>query len=58
MIYKDGKEVTSLFRGNQAIATVYRGALVVWQAVRSCFGRGMWINEKPWNSEDGWKNND
>lgn len=57
MIYKDGKEVSSIFKGDSAIAEVYKGAVLVWQAIRSCFGKGFWINDKPWNNEDGWKNN-
>lgn len=28
----------------------------VWEFIRSCFGRGFWANEKPWNNADGWKN--
>ena len=25
--------------------------------VRSCFGRGFWINALPWIDREGWKNN-
>lgn len=57
MIYKDGKETAYIFKGDKAIAEVYKGAVLVWQAIRSCFGKGFWINDKPWNNEDGWKNN-
>lgn len=57
MIYKGGKEVASIFKGSKAIAEVYKGAMLVWQAIRSCFGKGFWRNDKPWNSEDGWENN-
>lgn len=32
----------------------YLGDLV-WQAVRSCFGSGLWISEKPWISDEAWK---
>lgn len=57
MIYKEGKEITKIFKSNKEISYVYKGALLVWQAVRSCFGSGFWVNEKPWLSEEGWRNN-
>lgn len=56
MIYKNGKEITSIHIGGKAVTTVYKGAKLVWQAVRSCFGIGYWVNEKPWLNEEGWKN--
>lgn len=39
------------------IGAIYKGSKLVWQAIRSCFGKGFWNNEKPWNNEEGWKNN-
>lgn len=56
MIYKNGKELSALYIGSRAIAAVYYGAKVVWEAVASCFGSGMWINDRPWNNADGWSN--
>ena len=38
------------------ITVVYRYGKIIWQAIASCFGRGYWINEKPWVNSDGWKN--
>lgn len=57
MIYKGDTEVSAIYKGNRVIVEVYKGAVLVWQAIRSCFGRGFWINDKPWNNDDGWKNN-
>lgn len=34
---------------------VYHGALLVWQAIRSCFGTGAWIQDRPWLDTDAWK---
>lgn len=58
MIYKDGKEIVSVFKDNKAISVIYKGTLMVWEAIRSCFGKGFWINRYGWSNEDGWKNND
>jgi len=41
--------------GNRAINTIYIGANVVWQGIRSCFGSGHWEDERPWDDSDGWK---
>ena len=56
MIRIAGKEVSALYIGQKAIQAVYKGAVLVWQAIRSCFGSGWWDNEKPWIDEDAWDN--
>jgi hypothetical protein len=38
------------------IQTVYHAGYVIWQAIKSCFGSGWWVNEKPWMNNEGWKN--
>lgn len=40
----------------QVVQEIYKGARLVWTAIRSCFGAGFWINEKPWLNEEAWKN--
>ena len=39
----------------QIVLAVYKGALKVWESVRSCFGSGMWILDKPWLYSEGWR---
>ena len=41
--------------GNRLVNTIYIGANVVWQGIRSCFGSGHWEDERPWDDSDGWK---
>lgn len=56
MIYRGENEVTDIRVGGKVIASVRKGVHLVWEAIRSCFGKGFWINDKPWNNNDGWKN--
>ncbi len=54
------KEMTARYkvRPNGEIWSVqemYRGDSLVWQAIRSCFGSGAWIGERPWLGDDPWK---
>lgn len=56
MIYINGKEVSLVYYGEKAISKVMKGSRLVWQAIRSCFGAGYWVNEKPWIDNEGWKN--
>lgn len=56
MICKNGKGIVSIFRDGRAISAVYKGTKLVWQAIRSCFGSGFWVNVKPWLDNEGWKN--
>lgn len=55
MLFKQGKEITNIFKGKVAIAAIYRGAQLVWEAINSCFGKGFWVNIKPWSNIDAWK---
>lgn len=42
---------------SRPLAAVYHGLRIVWIAVRSCFGSGVWIDEKPWIDDEFWKDN-
>ena len=50
------KNVTTIYKGRRHFAAVYQGAKLIWQYVRSCFGRGYWINDKAWSNDNGWAN--
>lgn len=56
MIRKGGKEISGIYFAGKAISAMYNGAVLVWEAVKSCFGKGFWINDKPWINDDSWKN--
>ena len=56
-IVKSGYGTAAIRYGTQVIQAVYYGVHLVWQSVRSCFGSGVWITEKPWLDEETWKNN-
>lgn len=56
MISKNNNEQILLYYGSKVITTVYKGLVLIWQAIKSCFGNGYWDNTKPWDNEDGWSN--
>ena len=56
MLHINNKEITSIYYNNKPIQAVYYGAQLVWQAIRSCFGTGIWVSKKPWIDKDKWKN--
>ena len=56
MIQHNGRDIYAIHAGGKAIAVVYRGAVIVWQAIRSCFGKGFWVNAKGWINEEPWRN--
>lgn len=55
MIIINGKLISAIRYGEIALSAVYKGATLVWQAVRSCFGSGRWIKDKPWLGKEGWR---
>lgn len=57
MIHKSKKEIVAFYKQGKLIQARYKGTRLVWQGVRSCFGSGLWFNDKPWLNEEAWKNN-
>ena len=55
MIYKDGKKIAAVYFGSKVIQAIYCGAVLVWQAISSCFGAGRWMNTSAWSNTEGWK---
>ncbi len=51
----DKKEITQVTANRRIISEIWHGAELIWQAIRSCFGSGMWISEKPWTYNEGWR---
>ena len=56
MIYINKKELESLFLHNIVISQIYKGTIIIWEAIKSCFGAGFWKNDAPWSNNEGWKN--
>jgi len=56
MIRINGHDISSVRVGTKVVSAIYLGAVLVWQAIRSCFGSGYWINISPWKEDEGWKN--
>ena len=59
--YKNGqqKEITSISKYPHVVTAVYHvrnGLHLVWELIKSCFGRGYWVNSAPYVNNDAWKN--
>lgn len=58
-IYIDNKDIVAVTVAKKTIIAIYTatltGAKLVWEAIRSCFGSGVWIPKKPWLGKEGWK---
>lgn len=73
MIYRNGKLITEVHQNikefidqiqqlvQKDIGAIYKGYQLVWvtvyNAIKSCYGSGTWIQDKPWLDNDFWKNN-
>ena len=71
MIFKGGNLILQVQRSiidsktgksvQKNIGAIYQGTKLVWRtiynAIKSCFGSGTWLGDKPWLGDDAWKNN-
>lgn len=73
MIYRNGKLITEVHQNikefidqiqqlvQKDVGAIYKGSQLVWvtvyNAIKSCYGSGTWIQDKPWLDNDFWKNN-
>lgn len=55
-IFRYQRELQARYHGLRPIERVYRGTQLIWEAIRSCFGSGVWKGERPWLGNDAWKN--
>lgn len=56
MIYYNDKLADPIYYNDQVVALVYCNGRLVYTAIHSCFGKGYWINDKPWSNTDAYKN--
>ena len=56
MIFLDEKEISVIEYNDRVLSFIYRKGILVWQAIRSCFGAGFWVNSNPWFNNEPYKN--
>lgn len=52
----NGKYVESQMINGKMVQEMWLNGQLIWQGIRSCFGGGLWLNDKPWLNDDAWKN--
>lgn len=55
MIFNNSKQIDSIKHRNTNIVFIYHLSSLVYQYLRSCFGRGYWDDTAPWSDTEGWK---
>lgn len=56
MLSIKNKVVDKFFVNEKSLSEIFAKLKKIWVAIKSCFGKGFWINEKPWDNLDGWRN--
>lgn len=57
MIYKDSTAKSAIVTRLKDKVAVYWGLVLKWTQARSCYGTGVWLQDKPWIDNDSWKDN-
>jgi hypothetical protein len=52
-----GREIIEIIGQGKPITYVYQKGRLLYEAILSCFGKGFWINDKPFLNNSAWKNN-
>ncbi|MCM1441349.1 MAG: hypothetical protein NC131_19415 [Roseburia sp.] len=59
MLWLNNKKVEQVWIGAKRVAVMWvatkRQVLKIYEGIRSCYGGGRWISEKPWLSDDRWR---
>ena len=55
MLFKGGRKITGIFAEGKVIKAVYYAGRLVWEAIRSCFGSGKWVDKYPRLDKELWK---
>ena len=55
MLFKGGRKITGIFAEGKVIKGVYYAGRLIWEAIRSCFGYGKWVDKYPWLDKELWK---
>lgn len=51
-----GYIISSWIYKGEKLSSIRRKSELIWEAIKSCFGKGYWINDYPWNNTDAWNN--
>ena len=54
MIRWNGKDPIRMVFGGKDIEFIVAKSQEIWTAVRSCFGKGYWVDDAVWVDEDVW----
>lgn len=54
-MFKGKNEIVIIKAFGHILSSVYLGVKLVWEAIRSCFGSGKWVGNKPWVGSEKWK---
>lgn len=56
MLWVGNKKMGQIWIGSKPVQALYRGSVLIWEAVSSCFGSGFWREKLPWKGTDSWRN--
>lgn len=57
MIEINDKRPQGMWINGKRVAFLFTAARKIWEAIRSCFGSGIWREAKSWSDTDKWKEN-
>ena len=57
MLWIDGLEIGQQYIEGGVVEYMWYNGDLIYQGVRSCYGKGYWRPQKPWLDNEKWKDN-
>ena len=57
MMWINGKEISQQYIEGGVVENMWLNGKLIWQGVKSCYGKGFWRPNKPWLDNEKWKDN-
>lgn len=61
IVIQGHRQFSDMTAEGKPLIAIYAGVngekKLIWERIRSCYGTGIWLEQRPWTDNDLWKDN-